>query len=226
MFSRPRTASHSPTTGEAARKYERHAEHLRDRRRDRLARRLHDTSLQTLIALTYLVEVGDATPDELLVLLRQATDELGGAIAWLMLPPPSGARLPAALGLLSTQMGGSGLLNIEVSTRGDLAAVSPGAAQAMYLIAQEAVANAAALPLTVKVTMAVAVNQRAGTATLEVADNGPGFDVAASSGTGLGLPMMSLYAREADGTVSVHSARGAGTTVRAVLPLVALVPAS
>jgi signal transduction histidine kinase len=54
---------------------------------------------------------------------------------------------------------------------------------------------------------------------LEVADNGPGFALAAARPGGLVLASMRDRAASVGGTLTVASAPGAGTTVRLTVPV-------
>ncbi len=90
----------------------------------------------------------------------------------------------------------------------------------LYRIAQEAVTNAAkhARASVVKVT----IFKAPGGIGLEIADNGKGFDLHRQSTTAwsnhLGLVGMRERVEMVGGRFSIVSARGQGTTVRAVLP--------
>jgi signal transduction histidine kinase len=96
--------------------------------------------------------------------------------------------------------------------------LDPKIASAMYHIAQEAVENAvqhsscSAIEIAVKST-------RAGSS-LEVRDNGRGFDPADTLGAcrGLGLLSMEHYAAQAGLDLSIKSDRETGTVVRALAP--------
>jgi signal transduction histidine kinase len=55
--------------------------------------------------------------------------------------------------------------------------------------------------------------------TLEVSDDGAGFDATASFPGHLGLRSMPERAQQFGGTVTIDSAPGRGTRVRAVVPL-------
>ena len=89
-------------------------------------------------------------------------------------------------------------------------------ASAIYRIAEEAVENSIQHSSCSTVEIAVK-STRSGT-TLEIKDNGRGFDPKdlSGSGRGLGLLTMEHYAAEAGLDLNVSSSRGAGTAVRAV----------
>lgn len=92
---------------------------------------------------------------------------------------------------------------------------SAPAAAALYRIAREAAANAArhsggsAIEILLKSTRSGPV--------LEIRDNGQGFDAlgSATRGRGLGLLLMEQYAEHAGIDLSIESAPGKGTVVRA-----------
>jgi two-component system NarL family sensor kinase len=104
-------------------------------------------------------------------------------------------------------------VNVDPSLR-----IDPPVATALYHIAQEAVENAvqhascSAIEIAVKST-------RTGPS-LEVRDNGRGFDPADifGGGRGLGLLSMEHYAAQAGLDLSITSNKEAGTTVRANVP--------
>jgi PAS domain S-box-containing protein len=123
------------------------------------------------------------------------------------------AGLRAALDRLSERIrqrfAGALRVNVDPSLK-----IESKMASALYQIAQEAVENAvqhascSAIEIAVKST-------RTGT-TLEVRDNGRGFDPAdlPGSGRGLGLLSMEHYAAQAGLDLSITSDRESGTTVR------------
>jgi two-component system NarL family sensor kinase len=127
------------------------------------------------------------------------------------------AGLRSALDRLSTHLRGrfSGGLRVNVDPSLKLA---PQIASAFYHIAQEAAENAvqhsscSAIEIAVKST-------RTG-ASMEVRDNGRGFDPAdiLAGARGLGLLSMEHYAAQAGLDLSITSDNKTGTTVRAAVP--------
>jgi signal transduction histidine kinase len=85
---------------------------------------------------------------------------------------------------------------------------------------QEALHNAVkhAPEAAIRVRLGPAADD-ATTLAVEVADDGPGFDPAAV-GTGLGLVSMRERSERLGGQLSIVSAPGSGTVVRAVVPRV------
>jgi PAS domain S-box-containing protein len=108
---------------------------------------------------------------------------------------------------------GSLRINVDPSLRLD-----PKIATAVYHIAQEAVENAVQHSGCTMIEV-TAKPARTGNY-LEVRDNGKGFDPGDLQGgyRGLGLLTMEHYAAQAGLDLSIVSNRGAGTTVRAVVP--------
>ncbi|MCL5743214.1 MAG: histidine kinase [Acidobacteria bacterium] len=92
----------------------------------------------------------------------------------------------------------------------------PEVASAIYKIAQEALENA--ILHSGCSTIEVIIKSTRGGPTLEVRDNGKGFDSADVSGSprGLGLLVMEHYAAQSDLHLSISSERAKGTVVRAV----------
>src|ERR1035441_4847518 len=127
------------------------------------------------------------------------------------------AGLRPALDRLATRIRGrfGGALRVNVDPSLNL---DPGIASAMYQIAQEAVENAvqhsscSAIEIAVKST-------RTGPS-MEIRDNGRGFDPADIAGgrRGLGLLSMEHHAAQAGLDLSIKSSRGNGATVRAAAP--------
>lgn len=109
----------------------------------------------------------------------------------------------------------SGTLRINVDPSLKL---DPKIATAIYQIAQEAVENAVQHSGCTMIEV-TAKPARAGNY-LEVRDNGKGFDPGDLQGgyRGLGLLTMEHYAAQAGLDLNIVSNRGAGTTVRAVVP--------
>jgi signal transduction histidine kinase len=90
------------------------------------------------------------------------------------------------------------------------AAFPPGAHQAMLRFAQEALANVARHARARQVT--VTLERRDSLVALSIADDGQGFD-AGQPPQGMGLSNMAARAAEAEGTYTLKSAPGQGTTV-------------
>ena len=102
---------------------------------------------------------------------------------------------------------------------GDLPAKAPLATKiALYRILSEALSNAVRHGAGADLTVAAA--QSAGLLVVEIGDAGPGFDATVDPGPGhLGLAGMRERAELLGGRLEVETAPGAGTRVRASLPI-------
>lgn len=124
------------------------------------------------------------------------------------------AGLRAALDRLLTRIrerfSGSVRLNVDPFLKLD-----PNLAPALYHIAQEAIENAVLHSSCSAIEIAVKATRQG--PTLEVRDNGHGFDPAeiASGRRGLGLLSMEHYAAQAGLNLTIVSDRATGTAVRA-----------
>jgi signal transduction histidine kinase len=117
--------------------------------------------------------------------------------------------LDRLIGKLRSRYQGTLRLIFDPSTK-----VAPQYASAMYQIAQEAVENA--LQHAGCSLIEIAVKSTRTGPSLEIRDNGCGFDPAdALGGRGLGLLTMEHYAAQAGLDVAVNSTREQGTVVRA-----------
>ena len=127
------------------------------------------------------------------------------------------AGLRSALDRLTVHIRGrfpGGLrVNVDPSLK-----IDPKIASAFYHIAQEAIENA--VQHSSCSTIEIAVKSTRNGVSMEVRDNGRGFDPADILGgaRGLGLLSMEHYAAQAGLDLSITSDKKTGTTVRAVVP--------
>lgn len=99
---------------------------------------------------------------------------------------------------------------------GDIGRFSSEVETALYFAALEALANAAKHAPDSDIELSLGVNA-AGTLTLTITDNGPGFDLAVETQS-RGILNMSDRIEAIDGDLRVVSAVGAGTSIVAVVP--------
>ncbi len=195
--------------------------------RQRVARELHDSISQALFTLTITLESaqGFLKKDAARVpgllerargVAKQALGDVRALIAELR-PAPLERRgladaLREQLATISTRTG----IAIDLQTDGVMH-LAPESEEALYRIALEAVNNAVnhARPTRVAVNLGERDNQ----VTLTVSDNGTGFEAVADYAGHYGLKTMRERARARGGEVTIESAPGAGTTVRAELPV-------
>jgi two-component system NarL family sensor kinase len=199
--------------------------------RRRIAATLHDGLVQELAAASFVVagsaEAAAARGDlELAHTLREAAGSvrsgLSGARALLVdIYPPSlsAAGLAATLRDLALPAGGRAPvvvdLDDDVASAAD--ALAPERQQAVFRVAQEALRNATRHASASRVAMTVQADEDE--VVLTITADGAGFDPHA---TGLedhfGLRLMADAARSVDGTLSVASAPGSGTSWELAVP--------
>ncbi len=208
-------AAHAAVLIEHSRLYEASQELSVMEERNRLARELHDALTQSLFGLRLRLETGDTTGAS--SLLQEIFGELRSLI--LQLRPPD----LVADGLVPSLAKHLDILGRThgIATRLDAAAIgvlTPDAEQALFRIAQEALTNVVRHANAATATVCLA--QADSTVTLVVEDDGRGFDPEARAISSRRLGLVSMRERAADlgGRLSVTSAPGAGTVVRAQVP--------
>jgi signal transduction histidine kinase len=199
--------------------------------RTRIARDLHDDVCQQLASVSMAVSdikdrCGDIrhpdTQQALSALQRQTLQLVDGVRSLAHDLHPSTLRhvgLAAALEAYSIEVEQRYDVQVSVDTDEDLRTLPGDTAVALFRIAQEALRNAAVHGHARRVF--VSVTRMPGSIALAVEDDGDGFDREGVSrrGTGLGMVSMEERARLVDGELSVRTAPGAGTTIRALVPL-------
>ncbi|GBD15974.1 Oxygen sensor histidine kinase NreB [bacterium HR26] len=195
--------------------------------RRRIARELHDDTAQSLTAhllrLKMLEDRGGVTDSQTLAeLISQtaATLESIRAIAHELRPPSlDDLGLPAALEGLAAQQRQRFGLPVTVTIRGPRRRLDPDVELALYRIAQEALTNVAKHAQAGQAQLQLSFDN--GQVTLEIRDDGRGFDVGQlpSRHGGLGLFSMRERAQLVGAELTLASAPGAGTVVRVTAPL-------
>lgn len=192
---------------------------VQERERRRLARELHDGVGQMLTAAKLRAQASLGRAPELAALIADL-DSLLQQIRTLSLNlRPSmldDLGLPATLRWYLNQQRELGGFEVELSLQGLEQRPDPEIETAAFRIVQEAMTNvlrhAAAKKVRVKAWC------RSSEFELEISDDGRGFDAAAQPNHG-GLLGMRERAGLLGGSWVIHSAPGAGTVVRASLPL-------
>ena len=201
-----------------------------DEERARVARELHDSVAQTLAALVLQLSAaqrmnGDAELAPTLELVHTIAGEALEEVRLLShtVHPRvlDDLGLPAALEWLARQTREAEGLAIEVRTIAVPESLPAASAAALYRVAQEALRNAVrhADARHVHVTLSTPED---GTIRLDVADDGVGFEIADAEERRPGMGLFAMRERVAlvDGTLEIESVPGAGTVVRARVPLV------
>jgi len=202
-----------------------------DEERARIARELHDSTAQTLTAVVLQLSaaVRDTADPSMAERLAEVKTMAGAALEEVrnmshrMHPRVlDDLGLEAALEWLARGARESAGVMVTVDTVGETADLPPTAAPVLYRVAQEALGNALrhAAPTSVGITLRV----DASSATLEVVDDGRGFDVVEAEARRPGMGLFSMRERVSlvDGHLDVSSAPGAGTRVLATIPLTPL----
>ncbi|CAG0937125.1 two-component system, NarL family, nitrate/nitrite sensor histidine kinase NarX [Thermoflexales bacterium] len=194
--------------------------------RNRLARDLHDTVSQSLLALSLMAEVlpavwqkdraeGQQTLKELHRLAQSAQVEMRTLLLELRLPALTEACLGDLLRKLAEIIIAWTRLPIEVVVQGQ-GVLPPEVQVALYRIAQETLNNAAkhaaATHVTVNLHYFPAEGAEAGVE-LRLCDDGCGFDMAQVSLDQLGLGIMRERAETIGASFQIESQPGQGTQV-------------
>jgi signal transduction histidine kinase len=127
--------------------------------------------------------------------------------------------LPAALSNLAREAGRGSDVQIDVEGPLEARTLPSEGASVLYRVAQEAVANA--LRHGAPTGILVRLHLDADSATVEVSDDGTGFDAGSVARIGPGLGIFSMRERVAliGGTFELVSRPGSGTRVRASVPV-------
>lgn len=203
-----------------------------DHERARLARDLHDSTAQTLSALVMqLSAMGREIEDPALAARFETarTAALDALEEVRMLSHTVHPRvlddlgLPAALRHLGREMGRRAGVAIDVDASTSAAPLPVQVESTLYRVAQEAIGNALrhGAPTAIRVVLTLTGAR----ATLEVSDDGAGFDAGTAPNDG-GLGIFSMRERIAlvDGSFDLVSRPGSGTRLRASVPLDAARP--
>jgi PAS domain S-box-containing protein len=195
--------------------------------RQRLARDLHDSVTQSLYGLVTLTEAGQAQLESGVVVpightlvrigqtARQALKEMRLYIYELRPPTLEQEGLVGALHLRLTAVEGRSNIKTRLVTNGTVN-LSPVVTNALYHIAQEALNNI--LKHTLSTSVTVYLNQTDEAISLEVVDNGQGFDSDKLLDQGMGLANMRERAREVGGVFEITSSINKGTQVKVTIP--------
>jgi NarL family two-component system sensor histidine kinase LiaS len=195
--------------------------------RNRFARDLHDSVKQQVFATSFQVaaaralieddaEAAEAHLAQADELVRQAQKELNVLIQEMRPAALEGKGLAGALHDYAGGWSQRAEIPAEVHVRGEREAPLH-VEQALFRVAQEALANVARHSGAKKAE--VDLTYTTDTLTLEVSDDGRGFDPAGDPGEGFGLQSMQERLARLGGRVDVESAPGKGTRIICVCPL-------
>jgi signal transduction histidine kinase len=196
--------------------------------RDRIGMDLHDGIIQSIYAVGLRLEGAHedvaADPGAARADIDRAIEELNDVIrdvrAYIfeLRPAHLSDDLAGSLRALADEFRVNSLIETSVSMPEAMPALDDEQQLAIFHIAQEALINARKHANASQVALRLFANAR--TVTLEVSDNGSGFDVATEQGDEhRGLRNMVARARGAGGELQVGSGQRDGTVVRATFPL-------
>jgi signal transduction histidine kinase len=227
-------AAHAAIALTNARLYERNRELTVMTERNRLARELHDAVAQKLFSLRLTAQAAAAlatrdpgrVPAELAQVERLAADALAELRSVIFQLRPAdlaedglAASLRKHIEVLNRVYGARLTFDVYCAAEGgDPDGALPAEGElTLFRIAQEAVYNA------LRHAHAGAISLRLchtpARASLTIADDGTGFDVAAAARRGgLGLRSMHERAKAVGGTLTIESAPGAGTVITVEVP--------
>jgi signal transduction histidine kinase len=196
--------------------------------RQRWARELHDETLQELGALKLMLESAyrSGRPEAIQDAVERSLDQLTSSITSLQaliteLRPAALDELglePALEALVRRTSARFGLevnASFELASAGDRSRLSGEIESTAYRLVQEAINNVVKHAQAERIQ--VEVIETGGSVHLTVRDDGNGFDRSSTDG-GFGLIGMQERVELVGGRLSIESARGRGTVVRAELP--------
>lgn len=196
---------------------------LGEHERHRLALALHDDPVQRLTAALYeLSLLRPAVPADRLPALQQTESLLRNAITSLRLlmfelapPDLDPSNLDQALELAAEELFAGTQVDVAVDATFDVA-LELRDAQLLYRIAVESLGNVRRHAKANHVTLRG--RSDAGGVTLEVIDDGCGFDADTATPGHLGLSSLRERGRLLGGTVTINSSPGTGTRIALRVP--------
>ncbi len=197
--------------------------------RSRIGMDLHDGVIQSIYAVGLTLESAQMIlgerPGEAHALLDQSIAGLNDAIRDIrnfildLRPRRFEGDLTAGIARLVREFQANTMVEVDVTSPEELSdSIAPAVSQAVFLTAQEALANIARHARASCVGLDL--SQDADSIQLKVADDGSGFDIQQQDQTvGHGLANMRARAEELGGNFAIESALEQGTTIRLQLPL-------
>lgn len=189
-----------------------------DAERRRVASEIHDELGQTLTALALQIERADLpldTREPMQRTVNRALSDVRGISRRLRPEVLDDLGLVNALIALTSRVTQESGLSVQRSFDGPIPDLPPDTELVVYRIAQEALTNAIRHADANRAT--VDLRRDDGHVVLTVSDNGTGFS-AEAPGDG-GIAGMHERARLVDGSLSIESAPGSGTTIRFSVPI-------
>ncbi|GMR09321.1 MAG: hypothetical protein BMS9Abin28_0139 [Anaerolineae bacterium] len=222
-------ASHAAVAIKNARLYEEVGRLAIIEERSRIGMDLHDGVIQSIYAVGLTLEsaqmVLDERPDEARELMNQSIAGLNDTIRDIrnfildLRPRRFEGDLTLGIARLVREFQANAMVEVDVTAPDEISeSISSAVSQAVFLTAQEALANIARHARAS--CAALELTRDADFIKLNVTDDGRGFDVQQQDQTvGHGLANMRARAEELGGSFEVESGLGRGTTIKLQLPL-------
>lgn len=200
----------------------------------RFARELHDSVTQELFSMTLharttlknLDRAGMVADDPVRQQVKILSDLAQAALAEMRmlifeLRPGALAEegLVSAVRKLAASISAREEIAIDVDAPPDRLLLETSAEEHLYRLVQEALNNVVKHAGAQHAVVRIATMERDTRLTIEVCDDGKGFDATSPHPGHMGLETMAARARELSGDYAVLSAPGEGTTVRITIPL-------
>jgi PAS domain S-box-containing protein len=192
--------------------------------RVRVARELHDDVGQRLamlsVALDRHVQGGDGSYEDLRAQLLSVQSVIHNLSHELHATPLRHLGLARAVRGFCAEVASVHDVEVDVREGGDVDAADADASLCLFRVLQESLHNAVRHSGVRR--FGVSLAREADAVTLSVGDEGAGFDApAAMSGGGLGLVSMQERLKLVQGELTIDSAPGRGTVIRARIPCTA-----
>ena len=192
--------------------------------RTRVAREMHDTLLQGCVGVSTLLEAASALPgsqdgliDHARSQIRLTIDEARDAL-WDLRNPTLDGEFANALRSFTEVISKDSGIPVNTGFTGDVPTLNAHVARTLLLVSREAIRNAIShgKPSAVEVRVVFLP----GFVSLEIKDNGRGFQPEAAAKNGhFGIVGMRERVQDLGGQFALESSPGSGATVRVVVPL-------
>ncbi|GAA0505419.1 hypothetical protein Ade02nite_71700 [Paractinoplanes deccanensis] len=201
--------------------------------RQRMAREIHDTVAQGLAGIVTQLQAAERSLDaassphrrvtNAIDLARESLTEARRTVHAVQPSLLAEARLPDAIDDLARRWARVNHVDVVVTTTGDARPLDPGIEVALLRTAQEALANVAKHAQARRAGLTLSYMDDV--VTLDVRDDGAGFEPAALRGAGsaeggFGLAGMRQRVRRLAGRLDIESEPGNGTAISATVPAI------
>jgi signal transduction histidine kinase len=192
--------------------------------RQRMAREIHDTLAQGFTAIITQLQAAEQSGEwrahvgTAARLARENLSEARRSVHALRPAQLENAALPDALAEIADGWTAAEGVQVELTTTGDVRSMHPEVEVALLRTAQEALANVAKHARASRVGLTLSYMEDL--VTLDVRDDGVGFDPGVVKSDGYGLMTMRQRVSRLAGALAVESEPGGGTAVSASVPAI------